>query len=193
MKREDLIIRTGIALSIIGAIASITAIISNGKEVEEVTSHPVMVHERDIETEVFGMDPETEFVPAVYTGGLVISPEEDYYNSIELMAKCVEAEAGNQDLLGKRMVVDVILNRMHDSSGEWPDTIIDVIMQPYQFSTYWNGAIDRVGEISEETWEAIYIELEEITYPDIYYFTNGGFHKYGTPWKKVGDHYFNKK
>ena len=193
MKREDLIIRTGIALSIIGAIASITAIISNGKEVEEVTSHPVRVYERDIETEVFGMEPETEFIPAVYTGGLVISPEEDYYNSIELMAKCVEAEAGNQDLLGKRMVVDVILNRMHDSSGEWPDTIVDVITQPYQFSTYWNGAIDRVEEISDETWEAIYIELEEITYPDIYYFTSEGFHKYGTPWEKVGDHYFNKK
>lgn len=193
MKREDLIIRTGIALSIIGAIASFTAIISNGKEVEEVTSHPVRVYERDIETEVFGMDPETEFIPAVYTGGLVISPEEDYYNSIEFMAKCVEAEAGNQDLLGKRMVVDVILNRMHDSSGEWPDTIVDVITQPYQFSTYWNGAIDRVEEISDETWEAIYIELEEITYPDIYYFTSEGFHKYGTPWEKVGDHYFNKK
>lgn len=193
MKREDLIIRTGIALSIIGAIASFTAIISNGKEVEEVTSHPVMVHERDIETEVFGMDPETEFIPAVYSGGLVVSPEEDFYNSLEFLGKCVEAEAGNQGLLGKRMVVDVILNRMNDTSGEWPDTIVDVITQPYQFTSYWNGAIDRVKEVTEETWEAIYMELEEITYPDIYYFTNGGFHKYGTPWKKVGDHYFNKK
>lgn len=193
MKREDLIIKTGIALSIVGIIASMTAIISNGKEVEEVTSHPVRVYERDIEAEVFGMEPETEFVPAVHTGGLVISPEEDYYNSIEFMAKCVEAEAGNQDLLGKRMVVDVILNRMNDSSGEWPDTIVDVITQPYQFSSYWDGAMDRVKEISEETWEAIYIELEEIAYPYIYYFTSEGFHKYGTPWKKVGDHYFNKK
>ena len=193
MKREDLIIKTGIALSIVGIIASMTAIISNGKEVEEVTSHPVRVYERDIETEVFGMDPETEFIPAVYSGGLVVSPEEDFYNSLEFLGKCVEAEAGNQGLLGKRMVVDVILNRMNDSSGEWPDTIVDVITQPYQFSSYWDGAIDRVKEISEETWEAIYIELEEITYTDIYYFTSEGFHKYGTPWKKVGDHYFNKK
>ena len=29
---------------------------------------------------------------------------------IEMMAKCVEAEAGNQGLMGKRFVVDVILN-----------------------------------------------------------------------------------
>ena len=193
MKKEDLIIRTGIALSIIGAIASFTAIISNGKEVEEVTSHPVRVYERDIETEVFGMDPDTEFITAVYSGGLVVSPEEDFYNSLEFLGKCVEAEAGNQGLLGKRMVVDVILNRMNDTSGEWPDTIVDVITQPYQFSTYWNGAIDRVKEVTDETWEAIYMELEEITYPDIYYFTSEGFHVYGTPWKKVGDHYFNKK
>ena len=193
MKKEDLIIRTGIALSIIGAIASMTAIISNGKEVEEVTSHPVRVYERDIETEVFGMEPETEFIPAVYSGELVVSPEEDFYNSLEFLGKCVEAEAGNQDLLGKRMVVDVILNRMNDSSGEWPDTIVDVITQPYQFSSYWDGSMDCVKEISEETWEAIYMELEEITYTDIYYFTSEGFHKYGTPWKKVGDHYFNKK
>ena len=192
MKREDLIIRTGIALSIIGMTASFAAIISNGKEVEEVTSHPVRVYERDIESEVFGMEPQTEFVPAVYTGGLVISPEDDYYNSLELLARCVEAEAGNQDMFGKRLVIDVILNRVADDSGEWPDTITGVITQPYQFSSYWNGYMEEV-EISEETWEAISLEMKDITCPDIYYFTSEGFHTYGTPWEQIGDHYFSKK
>ena len=193
MKRKDLFINLGIVISSLVAIGSMTAILSYGKEVPESTSHPVRVYERDIESEVFGLESDTEFVPAVYTGRLVISPEEAYYNSLEFMGRCVEAEAGNQGLLGKRMVIDVILNRVNDDSGEWPDTIINVITQPYQFSSYWDGAMDRVEEVTEETWEAIYMELEEITYPDIYYFTSEGFHKYGTPWEKIGDHYFNKK
>ena len=40
--------------------------------------------------------------------------EEIYYDSLELLAVCVEAEAGNQSLEGKKMVVDVILNRVDD-------------------------------------------------------------------------------
>lgn len=190
---KDLIINLGIVVVSLAAIGSLTTFLSHGNEGQELASHPVRVYERDIESEVFGVDQETDFVPGVYTGGLVVSPEEDYYNSLELMAKCVEAEAANQGLIGKRMVVDVILNRVNDTTDEWPDTIVDVITQPYQFTTYWNGAMDNVEEISVETWEAIFLELEEITYPDIYYFTNGDFHEYGTPWEKIGDHYFNKK
>ena len=193
MNAKDLIINLGISTTIVLAGLSMYGLLSQDVKQLPTVSHPVRVYARDIETEVFGVEYQTDFIPTVHTGGLVISPEDDYYNSIEFMAKCVEAEAGNQDLLGKRMVVDVILNRVNDDSGEWPDTIVDVITQPYQFSTYWNGAIDKVDEISEETWKAIYMELEEITYPDIYYFTNNGFHDYGTPWEKVGDHYFNKK
>lgn len=53
--------------------------------------------------------------------------EEAYYDSLELLAMCVEAEAGNQGLIGKRYVVDVILNRVDDE--DYPDNIVDVIMQ----------------------------------------------------------------
>lgn len=49
--------------------------------------------------------------------------EEEYWDSLELLAICVEAEAGNQGLQGKRLVADVILNRAEDHSGQWPDTI----------------------------------------------------------------------
>lgn len=117
--------------------------------------------------------------------------EELYYDSLELLAVCVEAEAGNQGLLGKRLVVDVILNRVDDP--EWPDNITDVITQPYQFSSYWDGGMDRVWEPSEETFQAVIMELEKRTHSDIYYFTAGGYSQYGTPWKKVGDHYFSTK
>lgn len=117
--------------------------------------------------------------------------EEAYYESLELLALCVEAEAGNQSLEGKRLVVDVILNRVDDP--DWPDNIVDVISDPYEFSTFWDGAIDRVWEPSGETFQAERMELEERSWPEVYYFTAGGYSKYGTPWKQVGDHYFSTK
>lgn len=116
--------------------------------------------------------------------------EENYLGELDLLASCVEAEAGNQGLEGKRLVVDVILNRVDDP--EFPDTIEGVITQPYHFSTYWNGMIDK-ADPTEETFEAIRLELEDRSYPGIYYFTAGGYGNYGTPWRQIGDHYFCTK
>lgn len=117
--------------------------------------------------------------------------EELFYDALEELAICVEAEAGNQDLQGKRMVAAVILNRVDDK--DWPDTIPEVIEQPYQFASYWNGAMDRVTEPSEETFRAVQMTLEERGWPDLYYFTAEDYGAYGTPWKQVGDHFFSKK
>ena len=116
--------------------------------------------------------------------------EEEYWDSLELLAICVEAEAGNQGLDRKRMVADVILNRVDDP--DWPDTIEGLISQPVHFSSYWDGGMDRVS-VSEETFQAVRMELENRSWPGIYYFTAGSYGAYGTPWKKVGDHYFSEK
>lgn len=117
--------------------------------------------------------------------------EEMYYDSLELLAVCVEAEAGNQSLDGKRMVADVILNRV--DHPDWPDSITEVITDPYEFASYWNGGMDGVWEPSEETFRAVQMELENRSWPGLYYFTSDGWPEYGTPWKKVGDHYFSGK
>lgn len=111
-------------------------------------------------------------------------------DEIELLMRCVEAEAGNQSLEGRQLVADVILNRVRDD--KWPDTITGVITKPYEFESYWNGAMDRVT-VSELTRQAVELELEEIGYPGLFYFTAGRYNDYGTPWKKVGDHYFSTK
>ena len=170
------------------------------KEPVIVTSHPFRVEARDMETEVFGADHNTDFVPGVKTGGLVnlteeledycINPENMYLESMDMLARCVEAEAGNQGLEGKRLVVDVILNRVKDPA--FPDSIQKVIEQPYHFSVYWNGSMEKV-EVTEETRQAIRMELEEISYPGVMYFREGDWSLYGTPWKQVGDHYFSTK
>lgn len=126
---------------------------------------------------------------------MIITPddleEESYYDSLEMLAVCVEAEAGNQPLDGRRMVADVILNRV--DNPDFPDTIEGVISQPYHFSSYWDGGMDKVIEPSELTIKAVQMELEERGYPGLLYFKEGGYSDYGTPWRKVGDHYFSTK
>lgn len=154
----------------------------------EASAEPV--HTEVIQnTEVAPVQPELEYYPETPEE----YAEEDYWNSVEMIAICVEAEAGNQGLEGKRLVVDVILNRVDDDSGEWPDTIQEVIGQLNQFSSYWDGGMERVIEPSEETFEAVRMELEERSYPGIYYFREGTWSEYGTPWRQVGDHYFSTK
>lgn len=116
---------------------------------------------------------------------------EEEMDELELLAICVEAEAGNQELKGKRLVTDVILNRVDDP--DFPDSIEGVISQKFQFSSYWDGGMERVTEPSEETFLAVQMELEERGWPGVLYFTAEDWPKYGTPWKKVGDHYFSTK
>ena len=113
---------------------------------------------------------------------------EYYYDSLELLALCVEAEAGNQGLYGKKLVVDVVLNRV--DSPDYPDNIPDVVMQRNQFSVVLDGRI-WMGEPSEETFEAIREELEQRTNTEIIFFTSEGYSLYGEPWGKIGDHYFS--
>ena len=101
----------------------------------------------------------------------------------------VEAEAGNQGLMGKRLVCDVILNRA--DSKDFPDNIFDVINQKNQFSVVSNGRIFEVS-VSDETFEACRLELEERTDKDILYFTAGGYSACGSPAYKYKDHYFSR-
>ena len=112
----------------------------------------------------------------------------DYQNELLLLAKCVEAEAGNQDYLGKRLVVDVILNRV--DSEKFPNTIEAVIKQDSQFSVWANGSLDR-AEPSESTWDAVYKELSGRTDDLILYFRAGDFHSFGTKAYRHGDHFFS--
>lgn len=108
------------------------------------------------------------------------------YDSIDMLARCVEAEAGNQGLLGKRLVVDVILNRVDDP--RFPNDVASVISAKGQFSVYpymMNHAI-----VTEETLEAITLELERRTDNRILYFNTRHFKKWYTAAYQCGDHFF---
>lgn len=113
---------------------------------------------------------------------------EEFCDSLEILAQCVEAEAGNQDLTGKRLVCDVILNRVE--SERFPDSIEEVISQKYHFSTYWDGTMAAIVP-SEETFKAVQMELygERLDY-NILFFTAENYNAYCIPGYIYGDHYF---
>ena len=92
------------------------------------------------------------------------------YSEEELLERVVEAEAGNQDLHGKRLVASVILNRVDNE--KFPNGIRDVLTAPHQFTTVSNGSINRVT-ISDETRIAVALEMTERTDEEILYFNNG--------------------
>ena len=92
------------------------------------------------------------------------------YSEQELLARVVEAEAGNQGIIGKRLVVAVIYNRVE--SEKFPNTVYDVLTSPHQFSTVWNGQVEKM-EITPETLFAIEIERAHRSDNEILYFNNG--------------------
>ena len=95
---------------------------------------------------------ETAEEAAAETGRIYEVSEEDY----DALLRLVEAEASGEDIKGKLLVANVVLNRVQ--SGAFPDTIKEVIYQRQngraQFSPVATGKIDRVA-VSEETVEAV--------------------------------------
>lgn len=123
-----------------------------------------------------------------YTDSIEITNVIKQKKEIEMLAQLTQAEAGNQDLTGKRYVVDVVLNRV--GSDEFPDTVEEVIFQENQFSVIKNGAFDKAAEnITEECYEAVKLEYENRLNDDILYFSRGKS-PYATNHFKHQDHWF---
>lgn len=69
-----------------------------------------------------------------------------------ILLRIVEAEAGDQDLRGRRLVANVILNRV--KSKQFPNTVKKVVFAPRQFSPVSNGSYYRV-RVSKKTKRAV--------------------------------------
>ncbi|WP_455566738.1 cell wall hydrolase [Peribacillus muralis] len=76
-------------------------------------------------------------------------------SEVELLARLVEAEAGNESYSGKVAVAEVVLNRV--ASGQFPNSIQGVIYQPGQFSPVSNGMINKAaaGDSRQAAQQAI--------------------------------------
>lgn len=107
---------------------------------------------------------------------------------IELIALVTMAEAEGETELGKRLVIDTILNRA--DSIYFPNTIHEVVYQKNQFSSMWNGRVERC-EIMEDIVELVKEELKSRTNSDVIFFTAGSYSYYGMPLFKEDHHYFS--
>lgn len=85
-------------------------------------------------------------------------PEYSYSEAqVELLALCVQCEAGEKNLVSQRYITAVILNRV--KSGDFPNTIEEVIYQKVngcvQFSVAYNGMMDN-AELSPTVLANVY-------------------------------------
>lgn len=78
--------------------------------------------------------------------------QDDYNNLVRI----VEAEVGDNDVYGKKIVANVVLNRV--KSEKFPNNITDVIFQKRQFSPIADGRYYKV-KISKTSIEAVNLAL----------------------------------
>lgn len=115
----------------------------------------------------------------------VINP--NYIKDVDYVVRCVTAEAGNQDDFGKRLVIDVILNRC----DKYNMTTTDIINAPGQFEVVQNNMINII-EPDLHIYDLFIEEVMSRTDEDIIYFREGYFHNFGIPVISHQDHYFSK-
>lgn len=114
----------------------------------------------------------------------IITSEAD----VELIALVTIAEAESEDDMGKRLVIDTILNRVENEN--FPDTLHDVIYQKYHFSCVWNGRIEKC-KTNSDVCALVWSELEQRTNNEVLFFQGGEYSKYGRPLFKWENHYFS--
>lgn len=118
-----------------------------------------------------------------HTSEVILSP-----NEIQVAAQVIEAEAGNQDLIGKCLVMDVILNRV--DSPNFPNDLISVVNQRGQFQVMRNGAYNRAaGRVSPESYQAVMMECDARGNRGVLYFSRGK-QRYASNHFKYMDHWF---
>lgn len=112
----------------------------------------------------------------------------DRDRQIKLLSQLIHAEAGNQDLKGKRLVGEVVLNRIR--SGKFPNSMEEVIYQEGSFGVITDGAFDKAAsQITEEDLEAARLAWEEPLDRNILYFNTQKM-DCAKRWYQHGDHWF---
>ena len=107
---------------------------------------------------------------------------------IELIALVTMAEAEGECEYGKRLVIDTILNRI--DSEHFPDSASGVIYQANQFTSMWNGRVNRCT-VKDDICDLVREELKSRTNSDVMFFTAGAYGNYGNPMFNVENHYFS--
>ena len=107
---------------------------------------------------------------------------------INLISLVTMAEAEGESEEGKRLVIDTILNRV--DSQEFPNSVYEVIYQPTQFSSMWNGRIN-VCYVQSEIRDLVIEELNNRYNYNVIFFRTKYYSEFGVPMFQVGNHYFS--
>lgn len=107
---------------------------------------------------------------------------------IELIALMTVAEAEDECEIGKRLVIDTVLNRI--DSKNFPDDVCGVIFQPYQYQSMTNGCAD-CWEVTDDICELVRSECKHRLNSDVIFFNSECYSEYGTPLFCVQNHYFS--
>lgn len=89
---------------------------------------------------------------------------------VRLIAKMVHAEARGESFEGKMAVAEVILNRLKDH--RFPNTILEVLYDPGQFSPVNNGSFENAIPTNEEILAVMRILRGESVVKDALFFYN---------------------
>jgi N-acetylmuramoyl-L-alanine amidase len=154
-------------------------------EVEEPIVVEIVSEPEPVIEEVIVSEPILEPEPEPMEPELPLTDEEIY-----LVALVTVAEAEGESVEGKRLVIDTILNRANSDHSYWPDNVTDVIYQPHQFTSMWNGRVDR-SVVTDDVIQLVEEELISQTNYDVVYFRTSHYSNYGTPMFQVGNHYFS--
>lgn len=92
-------------------------------------------------------------------------------DDFELMCRIVMNEAGGESYRCQVAVAETILNRV--ASDDFPDTIYDVIYQPYQYSHNENGEI--TDSVREAVWQAFEYHIFD---ENMVYFRTEYYHQF---------------
>ena len=107
--------------------------------------------------------------------------DEDY----DTLLRIVEAEAGSEDIKGRVLVANVIMNRM--KSDDFPNTVTEVVWDNSdgvpQFSPTYDGRINEVT-VSDETKEAVKQALKGTDYSEgaLFFIQKSAAEKHNIDW-----------
>ena len=116
-------------------------------------------------------------------------PIEYTQEELDCLASVMYAEAGGCDDTELYLVANVVINRVNDKSGNFKDSIIDVIYQKGQFTSVngeaWNrGPTEREYAIAEDV-----LQGKRVALSNVYWFSKGM--SYGNVYYKSEWHYFS--
>jgi len=152
-------------------------------------TEPIPTQDVEVQTETVSLDINNSHEPIITINIQTIENECPYSDEeIYLIALVTLAEAEGECEEGKRLVIDTILNRV--DSPHFPNTVEEVIYQPYQFSSMWNDRYTRVT-VTDDICDLVREEIYHRLNTEVIFFTANQYGMYGTPMFQVENHYFS--